>query len=264
MNNSSYASITEDLIRGATRAALGLLGIRNDALREHLRELFQGNPGKENSFLADIVFEATFGWKPSTHTLGELSKTLLNPSLVQTMGEPAGEFAKDYLFPTEQRPYYHQLQAWHELLDKKTTRSVLISSGTGSGKTECFLIPVLNDLANELDKRPGKLEGIRAIFLYPLNALIKSQKDRLIAWSEGFNGGIRFCLYNGDTPQEVKKTTDPKMTWRSEVQDRKTLRASPPPILVTNSTMLEYMLVRNEDRPILEKSQGKLRCGICQ
>jgi DEAD/DEAH box helicase domain-containing protein len=258
MNNSFYASVTEELIRGASRAALGLLGFRNDALREHLRQTFQGHPGKVNAFLADPVFETTFGWKPATNTFGQLSGKLLSPELVQAMGQPAGRFAKEYMFPTEQRPYLHQLEAWRVLIEKKPTQSVLVTSGTGSGKTECFLVPVLNDLANELNTRAGRLEGVRALFLYPLNALIKSQRDRLIAWSEGFNGQIRFCLFNGDTPTEAKMV-DRKGAWQSEVRDRKNLRASPPPILVTNSTMLEYMLVRNEDRPILEKSQGKLR-----
>ena len=94
---------------------------------------------------------------------------------------------------------------------------------------------------------------MRALFLYPLNALIKSQRDRLTAWSEPFGGRIRYCLYNGETPREGKATC------ASEVCDRKTLWANPPPILVTNATMLEYMLVRTEDQPILAQSQGTLR-----
>ena len=49
------------------------------------------------------------------------------------------------------------------------------------------------------------------------------------------------------------------MEWQSEVVGRDVLREDPPPILVTNATMLEYMLVRNVDRPIIDQSQGKLR-----
>jgi len=203
--------------------------------------------------LADPVFEATFGWKPSDVTFGGLSGKLLSTDLVSAMREPSGSLAKEYTFPAKRRPYRHQLEAWRKLIEKKPPRSVIVNSGTGSGKTECFLVPILNDLATELTNRPGKLEGVRSLFLYPLNALIKSQRDRLIAWSEPFDGRIRFCLFNGDTPNEAK------VLYRSEVPDRKTLRNSPPPILVTNSTMLEYMLVRNEDQPILKKSQGRLR-----
>jgi ATP-dependent helicase YprA (DUF1998 family) len=210
-------------------------------------------PGTANAFLADPVFEATFGWRPADVTIGGLAGKLLNAELVQAMRHPNKSLADEYAFPARRRPYLHQLQAWKDLIEKTPPHSVLVSSGTGSGKTECFLVPILNDLANEIATRPGPLVGVRALFLYPLNALIKSQRDRLIAWSEPFNGKIRYCLYNGDTPNESRQE------WKSEVPDRKTLRTMPPPILVTNATMLEYMLVRNIDRPIIDQSQGLLR-----
>ena len=252
-NTSFYSDLTDQLNRGATRAVLGLRGFRSDALREHLRSVLQAFPGATDAFLSDPVFEATFGWRTAKKTLGGLAGNLLNPKLVQAMRNPPKNLSADYTFPARRRPYQHQLEAWRALIEKKPPRSVLVTSGTGSGKTECFLVPILNDLANELDVRPAPLVGVRALFLYPLNALIKSQRDRLISWSEPFNGGIRYCLFNGDTPNESRPV------WQSEVPDRKKLRALPPPILVTNSTMLEYMLVRNEDRPIIDQSQGKLR-----
>ncbi|MBF0449993.1 MAG: DEAD/DEAH box helicase [Candidatus Magnetomorum sp.] len=251
--NRFYASITNRLISGATRAALGVRSFRSDSLREHLRSLWEGTPGSENAFLSDIIFESTFNWQTSKHTFGSLSGKLLHPDLVNAMSSPLKDLKDDYAFPEQRYPYKHQLKSWKQLIQKQPSRSVLVSSGTGSGKTECFLVPILNDLANE-SKKAGPLVGTRALFLYPLNALIKSQRDRLLAWSEPFEGKIRFCLYNGDTPKESKKTDH-----KSEILDRKNLRATPPPILVTNSTMLEYMLVRNEDRPIIEQSQGKLR-----
>lgn len=250
-----FSSLATQLNRGATRAALGLLAFRNDALREHMRSLFESAPGVGHSFLADLVFEATFGWRPAEVTLGGLSGKLLHPDLVAALRKPPKDLA-EYAFPARRNPYLHQLQAWRALIDEVPPRSVMVTSGTGSGKTECFLVPILNDLATELarDNRPGPLVGVRALFLYPLNALIKSQRDRLTAWSEPFNGRIRYCLYNGDTPGETKKPG-----WKSEVADRRTLRSNPPPILVTNATMLEYMLVRSDDRPILAQSQGRLR-----
>ena len=249
---SFFGSVTEELNRGATRAVLGLRGFRTDSFREHLRSMLQGTPGSVNAFLADPVFEAMFGWRTADRTFGGLGGKLLNQELVNAMRVPPKSLAGDYSFPARRKPYLHQIQAWTALIEKAPPRSVLVTSGTGSGKTECFLVPILNDLANELSNRPGPLVGVRALFLYPLNALIKSQRDRLIAWSEPFNGMIRYCLYNGDTPNESRKE------WKSEVPDRKTLRTSPPPILVTNATMLEYMLIRNVDRPIIEQSKGKL------
>ena len=250
---SLFASLAEQLNRGATRAALGLLSFRSDALREHLRNLFQNAPGIGDAFLADPVFEATFGWRFAKVNLGDLSGNLLHPDVVKALSEPDETFSEEYTFPSERLPYRHQLESWRALIEAKPPRSVLVTSGTGSGKTECFLVPILHDLATELNIRKSGLTGVRALFLYPLNALIKSQRDRLTAWSEPFGGHIRYCLYNGDTPNEGKPI------WTSEVCDRKTLRSSPPPILVTNATMLEYMLVRAEDQPILAQSQGQLR-----
>ncbi|MGH8865271.1 MAG: DEAD/DEAH box helicase, partial [Burkholderiales bacterium] len=221
------------------------------------RELFQAMPGTGHSFLADPVFEATFGWEPASKTLGQLSGTLLHPDLIHALSHPPRKLAEDYVFPQDRKPYRHQWEAWQALIEPTPPRSVLVSSGTGSGKTECFLIPILNDLANEAAAKPGVLTGVRALFLYPLNALIKSQRDRLTAWTERFDGRLRYCLYNGDTPQHSPPNR--VREWRCEVAGRDKLRGNPPPILVTNATMLEYLLVRDDDRPILEQSQGRLR-----
>ncbi len=253
MNDLFFSSLAGGLNTGAARASLGMFSFRNHPLREHLRSLFQQSPGIDHSFIADPVFEATFGWKAAEKNFDELAGNLLHPSLVTALGTTMEGLSGDYVFPASLYPYQHQIESW-EVLSVKPPRSVLVSSGTGSGKTECFLIPILDDLARELNNGTGQLVGIRALFLYPLNALIKSQKDRLTAWSEPFGGGIRYCLYNGDTPYEAKASR-----WKSEVADRRKLRSEPPPILVTNATMLEYMLVRSDDRPILEQSQGKLR-----
>jgi DEAD/DEAH box helicase domain-containing protein len=246
------SALVAQLGRRGTRAVLGLRGFRSDPLREYLRACLGQPPGQPGALLADPVLEASFGWQPADVTLGGLTGTLLHPDLVRALREPervpGGE---DYRFPARRRPYRHQLQAWQAARDGL---SVLVTSGTGSGKTECFLIPILDDLARELEERQGApLTGIRAIFLYPLNALIKSQQERLIAWTGPFAGGLRFCLYNGDTPEHGHAQRP------CEVPDRRTLRNDPPPLLVTNATMLEYMLVRNEDRPILDQSQGRLR-----
>ncbi|MBF4338516.1 DEAD/DEAH box helicase, partial [Vibrio anguillarum] len=102
----------------------------------------------------------------------------------------------------EIKPYKHQLKAWKGLLDPRP-QSQIITSGTGSGKTECFMVPILEDLYRETQQTSRSLTGVRALFLYPLNALINSQKERLNAWTTHFNGDIRFCLYNGNTHNDL-------------------------------------------------------------
>ena len=164
-----------------------------------------------------------------------------------------------YAFKKEWSPFKHQYKAWNDLLSPKP-QSRIITSGTGSGKTECFMVPVLEDLYRETQQQNGHLTGVRAIFLYPLNALINSQKERLNAWTQHFGGDIRFCLFNGKTPEKLtNKEQQIQKSKPQEVMSRNGLRDDPSPILVTNGTMLEYMLVRQSDAPIIKQSKGKLR-----
>ncbi|MDO6806866.1 DEAD/DEAH box helicase, partial [Wenyingzhuangia sp. 1_MG-2023] len=69
-----------------------------------------------------------------------------------------------YRFGADWQPFTHQLASWQSLLDKK--HSVVVTSGTGSGKTECFMVPVLEDLHQcyEVNKKQP-LEGVHALFL---------------------------------------------------------------------------------------------------
>lgn len=246
------ASLIGELIQRSQRASLGLLGLAQPSVRAVLARQLSAAPGTSGSQLADPVLEPTFGWTESTESVAQLTGGLLHPRLVRCLANPPALLAKDYTFPTSRAPYSHQLEAWRYLA-RPQPGSLVVTSGTGSGKTECFLVPILNRLAGQVDQE-GRLEGVRALFLYPLNALIASQRNRLDAWTDGFEGDIRYCLYTGELEQSVKG----KPAFKGMVKDRQDLRASPPPVLVTNATMLEYMLIRKEDEPILAKSKGKL------
>jgi DEAD/DEAH box helicase domain-containing protein len=250
-----FSVLLNQLNKRAYRSVVGHFGFRNNALNRYLHEQLSNPPGKKGSLISDPVFEATFGYKQAKNKISSLRGGLLHSDLIDNISNPPVNY-KEYTFKKGFYPYQHQLDAW-QLLLSKNWKSTLITSGTGSGKTECFLFPILDDLAREREASSKKIEGVRALFLYPLNALIKSQRDRLSAWTDGFDGDIRFCLYNGETKRTIPRSIashEPQ-----EVKSRKDLRDSPPPILVTNSTMLEYMLVRKDDQPILEKSQGKLK-----
>ena len=253
----AYSPLISQLNRRSHRAVLSQLGFQRKPLNVYLQGLWENTAGNTGSFLADPVFEATFGYKVADRTMKQLAGNLIEPALVKAMDKPPAEYRKEYAFKKEWHPYSHQLTAWSRLIADKPS-SVLVSSGTGSGKTECFLIPILNDLVSQTQKSSSPLEGVQALFLYPLNALIESQKERLSAWSREFGGDIRYCLYNGNTPTSPPRA-DKQRESPEQVMSRAALRSSPPPILVTNSTMLEYMLVRQDDQPILEKSQGKLK-----
>lgn len=250
-----FSALVSTLGRRSERAAQGLLSLGNPHLRQFLNDKLTAAPGTPGASLADPVFEPTFGWQESHETMRSLTGGyLLHPRLAKAMEAPPKELAQEYAFPSNRHPFTHQLAAW-EVLNKPEPQSLVVTSGTGSGKTECFLVPVLNHLAKEIDNKEDP-EGVRALFIYPLNALINSQQNRLDAWTDGFNGQIRHCLYTGALENE-RKASDQQ--FKGQVIDRMSLRARPPQLLVTNATMLEYMLIRKDDEPILEKSAGKLR-----
>lgn len=223
------------------RARLASSGLNALLLRE-----LSAPSGSPSALVADPVIEAAKSWLLARETMGDLAGELLAEDLVRALDQAEGKaMARD------SQPRQHQLEAWRASLQDQN--SVLVTAGTGAGKTECFLIPILQDiLANP---RPGG--GVRAILLYPLNALIESQRERLAAWAAGLGGKVRFALLNGDTPEterEAKTRSD-----KIELRSRAKIRECPPEILVTNITMLEYLLLRTNDKQLLEASQGALR-----
>lgn len=254
MQQKYFSEIVSVLANRGNMGAMSWLGFANTPLRRHLMAVFSRAYGDTGSFIADPTFEAVFGWTPSDKTMQDLAGGLLSQKIVNAMDNPPAEFIGNYRFDKNRSPYVHQLEAW-QLLSEREPKSLVVTSGTGSGKTECFMVPILDRLVREQESIGGQLIGVRALFLYPLNALINSQRERLSAWTSSFGENIRFCLYNGNTPDQVPRVAGKAS---SEVKDRKTLRSTPPPILVTNATMLEYMLVRTQDASILEASQGKL------
>ncbi|GAM73619.1 putative helicase [Vibrio ishigakensis] len=131
---------------------------------------------EEDSFLAPPVFEHTFGWEASEKKLKDLEGSLLSKSVLDALDHSNN---KQYAFKKGWYPHAHQLNAWETLLSDKP-QSAIVTSGTGSGKTECFMVPILQDLYQEYEASGDSLVGVRALFLYPLNALINSQKERFM------------------------------------------------------------------------------------
>lgn len=243
---------TVELIRDrAVAAVLGQSGLNHVGLTREIRRRFGSTDVGAGALVREPVIEGAAPFVASGRTFADCSGDLLHPDVVRAIGSDSAGL---YRFPPDAQPYAHQIEAWQHLRDDER-RSVLVSSGTGSGKTECFLMPLLSDLAAE-SERSGRLSGVRALMLYPLNALIASQEERLSAWCAPFDGRIRFGLYNGLTPEKAPRHATPVP---EQVRDRETLRRDPPPILVTNVTMLEYMTVRRVDRPLIDNSRGKLR-----
>lgn len=246
---SGYAEVLDRVAERAASAVVAKGRVRSVALRAALSARLRAEPGQADAFLADPVFEAARVWKRADRTLDDLAGRLLEEDLVAAFdGAPNRRWPRH---GAEHAPYLHQMRAWTAAAEG---RSFLVTSGTGSGKTECFMVPMLNDLLRQ--SPAGRRRGVQAIILYPLNALIDSQRERLGEWIAPLSGRITYALYN----RHLKETLPPhEWPGGGMMSDRKRLREDPPSILVTNTTMLEYMLMRAQDGPILERSQGTLR-----
>ena len=219
-------------------------------------------------------------------------------------------------------PFKHQIDALEAFAAGK---NLFVATGTGSGKTECFMWPILYKLFDEASERPQswKKRGVRTLIVYPMNALVSDQIARLramigdengdfVATFSGKTGGRRpqFGMYTGRTPYPGPKMTkksnleiaasyrksflvapdlDPEAKAQKEYDiaglkkihkyPAKNIRAfvealesgtagrydnsndaemltrfemqmTPPDILITNYSMLEYMLIRKTESKI--------------
>ncbi len=162
-------------------------------------------------------------------------------------------------FPLDRRLYAHQDAAIRKALDG---RNLLIATGTGSGKTEAILFPAIEMLLREQAAGTLSQPGVRALLLYPMNALANDQVRRFRSILAAFPE-ITFGRYVGDTrekPRDAQNVYDalfpgePRLT--NELLSRDEMREAPPHILITNFSMLEYMLLRPDDQPFFDGDKG--------
>lgn len=205
-------------------------------LQQQLQEILR----EKGRFVKGPILEAT----PSFQTGASLAD-LVKEGLLSS------EFC--HLFtsalPADRQLYLHQEKAIRKLVTGK--RNIVVSTGTGSGKTETFLIPVLDSLFKEVEK--GTLgPGVRALLLYPMNALANDQLKRLRLLLAGYPR-ITFGRYTGETEKEYQKALDKyrriigQDPLENELISRDQMWQKPPHILLTNYAMLEYLLLRPVD-----------------
>jgi DEAD/DEAH box helicase domain-containing protein len=146
-------------------------------------------------------------------------------------------------------PYAHQLRAFQRLSsrDGHTPEATLVTTGTGSGKTECFLYPILDHCLRHAGE-----PGIKAIILYPMNALATDQAERIakeLAARPELQRVTAGLYVGGEGKHGVRGP-------RHLVDDRKVLRQSPPDILLTNYRMLDLLLMRPADQALWHRNDA--------
>ena len=217
-----------------------------DFYRRYLLTTFSTNNEKYNKQLKEALEkEGTIAEGPylSMSDPYEKGKTLTELAEEDLISK---EMLKMSGFHPERRLYRHQEEAVRKIASGK---NLIVTTGTGSGKTESFLIPVINELLKE--KEAGTLgPGVRTLIIYPMNALVNDQIRRLrelLADMEG-EPKITFGRFTGETKETFKEAKakyeeieDIKENplCENELISREQMRATPPNILITNYAMLE-------------------------
>lgn len=237
MTNSLDAVTTSESIKATYRRYLSsLLAVREPKIDAALQKAIDSTEMLDRG----PYLEATPPYAPGNPIEALIVDGVLSPGFA--------ELASDAL-PLDRSLYVHQEQA---IRKAAAGRNLVVASGTGSGKTESFLIPILDSLVRE--QQAGLLgPGVRALLLYPMNALANDQMKRLRQVLAAYPA-ITFGRYTGETETDPRKAIEAfaelnigEPMLDNEILSREEMRARPPHLLLTNYAMLEYLLLRPLD-----------------
>lgn len=144
------------------------------------------------------------------------------------------------------KPFEHQLIAFNRLSSKNhRPENTIVATGTGSGKTEAFLFPMLDHCARA--NKSGQ-RGIKVIILYPMNALAFDQSRRIaeLVFSHPELADVTAGIFVGEDTSSGKKRISTKLMTSPDriVDDHGSLLKNPPDILLTNYKMLDLLLMK--------------------
>lgn len=281
------------------------------------------------------LIEPVSAYQPSGQTFSQAAQALLGPVWPQPIVVDLDAFVSQGLFPPmlpngqPRELYTHQRVVFEESVVHG--HDVVVTTGTGSGKTECFLLPIAAELVRESANWPApgpgpaqwdwwnqwsmqgsrrrfapwipqrahenRMAAIRALILYPLNALVEDQLARLRegldgagarAWLQAHRAANRvyFGRYTGRTPVSGSRTSAATVRLRAELADayrdsqlvagtpaarffatmdggemwsRWDMQDHPPDVLITNYSMLNIMLMRSIETPIFDQTRQWLQ-----
>lgn len=245
---------------------------------QHVREIYRGyaeafvkpeNP-VIRAYLEDAVEKGGLLWRePYVELRRELKRGapleelvregLLHPDALRIFRQNAHDTGSPPI-----HPYVHQVEAFRQA---RAGKNVVVATGTGSGKSFAFGLPVIDYALRMRDE--GK-RGTKAILVYPMNALANDQFRDLVLRLRGSR--LSVALYTGETPHTPEEGEDRRRALERELRledgaltevwraSREEIRRDPPDILLTNYVMLELILTRREDLSLFPaEHRGLLR-----
>jgi len=246
---------TEKVVRSFLRYQVTAYPFADERLDAQLRSLLSLDETRDSPLLKGPYISLSRPFRKGAAVQDLLQEGLLHPHMAQRIPENITHF------------YGHQEEAIRAIGEGRTT---LISTGTGSGKTECFLYPIISQCLELRDENAPP--GISAVIVYPMNALAEDQLQRLRSLLAGT--GIPFGMYVGKTPEyehevvgirlepgasradyearvarEKERKSGESVYPAEEVCSREVMRTpgKQPRILLTNVKQLELLLTRQKD-----------------
>jgi hypothetical protein len=224
-------SLDEQLLAQYTAFARSFTRIRSREIQDKVDGLYHGR-----QFWPEPLIQLNPHYEDGGSLLGLVGKDGLSPDTATIFRNPrAGSYDKDKSLKLRR----HQEQAIGLALQGK---SYVVTTGTGSGKSLCFFIPIVDAIVKA--KLRGEPQHTRAIVIYPMNALANSQREELKKFLEANHGatGVTFARYTGQESDD----------------ERQRIKNNPPDILLTNFMMLELLMTRQSelDRSVIENCRG--------
>lgn len=245
MTTSIDAISTSESIKATYRRYLSsLLAVRDPKIDAALREAIDSTPMLDRG----PYLEATPPYAPGKSIRELVSESVVYQGFIELESKA---------LPLDRPLYVHQEQSIRKVA---AGRNIVVATGTGSGKTESFLLPILDSLVRE--REVGTLgPGVRALLLYPMNALANDQMKRLRSLLAAYPD-ITFGRYTGETENDPRKAREAfaelnidEPLLPNEILSRQEMRERPPHLLLTNYAMLEYMLLRPLDMDLFEAAE---------
>ncbi len=252
---------TERVIAGFLKYQLTAYPFADPELYEQMRRLLSLQETRQTPLLKGPYVSLSRSFRDGAAVRDLVAEGVLHPFLENLVTFP--------------RLYGHQEEAIRAMGDRRTT---LVSTGTGSGKTECFLYPIISRCLQLRDEHAPP--GLVAVLVYPMNALAEDQVGRLRELLAGT--GVSFAMYVGKTPEHQTDVTGERLPQGASGEDyirhlqrardehratavhppeercsREEIRApgGQPRILLTNVKQLELLLTRQADVEIFDAAR---------
>ena len=247
MSQLDALRLVEEMRDRAVSLATSENYVRDSKIARRAEAIWSG-PGREGGLVSELWIQGAFPSKQSDDSLSSLAKEALFPTdLVKYLDI-------NNKFPAGRLLFEHQsksIRAARQALPQGRP-SIVVTAGTGAGKTESFLLPILSGLWDRPRKKGAN--GMRCLILYPMNALVTDQVTRLYELLD-MQERLSLFHFTSETPETNRQAIARGEDWAPcRRRSRDAARESIPDIVITNYSMLEYMLCRPQDSGFFDQA----------